>query len=262
MRIGNIKVYGVIYKITNKVNDKVYIGQTTRKNGFKGRYSAKGDGIERVYKYHVRQKRNGESCNEHLLKSIEKYGLENFEVCEIFDMAFSKEELNIKEEVYIQLYNSIDRKNGYNFKEGGNNNKYSDDSKVKEGVRVVCLNDGKIFKSKQEACDHYKIPVRYINNSMHKKFYSDYRNFKYLRFKKLKRKLDESEKFCACCGCLFKLRDISKLKYKFKKRVYSKNTKYCEKCRDRKYRETKDKDKDNDFGMKIFYIYKKQQREC
>ena len=28
-KIGNLEVYGVIYKITNKVNSKCYIGQTT-----------------------------------------------------------------------------------------------------------------------------------------------------------------------------------------------------------------------------------------
>lgn len=36
MKIGNLEVYGVIYKITNKVNNKVYIGQTVL--GFKKRY--------------------------------------------------------------------------------------------------------------------------------------------------------------------------------------------------------------------------------
>ena len=41
----------IVYKITNKVNNKVYIGITSRKNGFKGRYSSKGKGIERVYNF-------------------------------------------------------------------------------------------------------------------------------------------------------------------------------------------------------------------
>lgn len=41
MKIGNIEAYGIIYKIENLINKKVYIGQTTRNNGFKGRYNAK-----------------------------------------------------------------------------------------------------------------------------------------------------------------------------------------------------------------------------
>ena len=36
MKIGNLEVYGVIYKITNKINRKIYIGQTIE--GFKKRY--------------------------------------------------------------------------------------------------------------------------------------------------------------------------------------------------------------------------------
>ena len=57
------------------------------------------------------------SYNEHLLRSIEKYGFEAFEVNKCLDYAFSLEELNIKEKVYIQLYNSL--KNGYNETLGG-----------------------------------------------------------------------------------------------------------------------------------------------
>jgi len=104
MKIGNLEVYGIIYKITNIINDKVYIGQTTRENGFDGRYYCKGKGIERVYKYHKNSKERFDDYNEHLLNSIEKYGFNSFEVNEIFDIAFSKEELNIKEKCSVLLY--------------------------------------------------------------------------------------------------------------------------------------------------------------
>ena len=55
MKINNLEVYGVIYKITNKVNNKVYIGQTTR--CFNKRYDSKGVGVERVYNYHTKNKK-------------------------------------------------------------------------------------------------------------------------------------------------------------------------------------------------------------
>ena len=117
MKVGNLEVYGVIYKITNKINGKSYIGQTTR--GFNGRYQAKGEGIERVYNYHNYYKSNNSqgSCNFHLLSSIEKYGFENFYVNKVFDVAFSKEELDIKEIMHISLFNCIE--NGYNSLVGG-----------------------------------------------------------------------------------------------------------------------------------------------
>lgn len=117
MKVGNLEVYGVIYKITNKINGKVYIGQTTR--GFDSRYWAKGEGIERVYNYHLYYKNRGDKkqYNLHILESIEKHGFKNFNVNKVFDVAFSKEELDIKEISYIRLFNSV--ANGYNICEGG-----------------------------------------------------------------------------------------------------------------------------------------------
>jgi hypothetical protein len=97
MKIGNLEIYGVIYKIKNKINDKYYIGQTADKRGFNGRYHCTGVGIERVYNYHSKRRYDNTFYNEHLLRSMEKYGLEEFEVTEIVDIAFSKEELDIKE---------------------------------------------------------------------------------------------------------------------------------------------------------------------
>ena len=115
MKIGNIECYGIIYKITNIINNKCYIGQTTI--GYNKRYKAKGNGIERIYYHNIHCKNNNRYYNNHLIKSIEKYGFNAFEVIEIFDIAFSKKELDIKEKHYIKQFNSIS--NGYNHVEGG-----------------------------------------------------------------------------------------------------------------------------------------------
>ncbi|MBS5307762.1 hypothetical protein [Clostridium sp.] len=255
MKIGNLEVYGVIYKIINLTNRKVYIGQTTRENGFNGRYGFKGQGIERVYNYYEYKRNNQQTYNYHLLNSIKKYGFESFDVIEVLDIAFSQIELDIKEYIYIKRYNSTNRNFGYNSKEGGSNGKHSENSKCKIGNLVVCVNDGKIFKSKTEASLYYNVPVHYINKASQKNFYSNYNNYEYLRFKELKRNLKENEKICACCGIYFKLSYFKKSKRKDAPKIYNKSRKFCDKCKDEKHRKSKDKNKNNDYGMNIFYKY-------
>lgn len=121
-------IYGFIYLIRNNINNKVYIGQTV--NGFKKRYSFHGKGIERVYKHHEHlREKHSESCNYHLLSSIEKYGINNFYVDEEFDIAYSKEELDKLEDMYIKIYNSTDCKCGYNRKFGGSHGKLTIEQK-------------------------------------------------------------------------------------------------------------------------------------
>ena len=120
MKIGNLEVYGIIYKIVNKINNKVYIGQTIMKKGFYGRYQYTGKSdIERVYRYHKKRKDKNKSYSQHLINSIEKYGFNSFEVCVLLDVAFSNEELNIKEQCWISIFNSLN--NGYNKNLGGFN---------------------------------------------------------------------------------------------------------------------------------------------
>ena len=46
--MSDLKIYGVIYKITNIKNNKVYIGQTTQSFGKRYSYSSDID-IEKIY---------------------------------------------------------------------------------------------------------------------------------------------------------------------------------------------------------------------
>lgn len=115
--IDGKEYYGIIYKIENIITHDVYIGQTTSSRGFNGRYDYKGTGIERVYNYLLSKARQGLDYNQHLFRSIKKYGLDAFVVDEIFDTADNKDELNEKERHYIEKFNSF--KNGYNRSIGG-----------------------------------------------------------------------------------------------------------------------------------------------
>ena len=97
-----------IYKITNIQNNKVYIGQTIRP--IKDRLNRHiNDALHNI-------------LDTHFARAIRKYGKESFIIEEI-DTASSQEELNQKEQYWIQYYNAtID---GYNetdaiYKCGGN----------------------------------------------------------------------------------------------------------------------------------------------
>ena len=91
----------IIYKITNKLNNKIYIGQTIRS-------------LEERFLEHKRCKKDF-----YLHNSIRKYGEENF-TAEIIDYADSRDELNEKEAYWIKFYQSDIE--GYNMKPGGSYN--------------------------------------------------------------------------------------------------------------------------------------------
>lgn len=90
-----------IYKLTNKINHKCYIGQTTR--------TVK----ERIAEHFSRSSK----CIK-LQKAISKYGRDNF-IVETIDSAQNIEELNKKESDWIHFCDSIN--NGYNLVCTGDN---------------------------------------------------------------------------------------------------------------------------------------------
>lgn len=104
-------IYGIVYKITNNVNGKVYIGQTIRPLS------------ERMSQHKCCM--NG-SSNSYLYKSMRKYGWDNF-TWEIVCECSCREELNSKEIEYITLHESHrTRGKGYNLTKGGDFNPMSD----------------------------------------------------------------------------------------------------------------------------------------
>ena len=115
----------IIYKITNNINGKVYIGQTIRT-------------LDERIREHKRFKKSLIS------KAFRKYGFKNF-IFEIIDNADSIEELNDKECKWIKLYNCIVPL-GYNQCEGGGNTlgfHHREDSKSKMSVNKANKKTGK-----------------------------------------------------------------------------------------------------------------------
>src|ERR1700722_15383875 len=94
--------FGIIYKLTNNINGKVYIGQTTR---------------EMDVRVNEHFNHSGKQCR-YLKSAIQKYGKENF-VPVLLDTADSKSDLDLKEIGYIEFYKSDDSNFGYNLTKGG-----------------------------------------------------------------------------------------------------------------------------------------------
>ena len=91
-----MKEYGYIYKTTNLINNRVYIGQ------HKGRFDADYLGSGKYLKH-----------------SIIKNGKQNFKVIPLV-YAFSQEELNRLEIYYISFYRiNLGKDNLYNISDGG-----------------------------------------------------------------------------------------------------------------------------------------------
>lgn len=104
---------GVIYKITNLINGKIYIGQTVVTE-------------PQRWQAHIWNAYNNPTNDcIYLCNAIKKYGRKNFKR-EILEEVDTLEELNNREIFYIQKYNSTDPKIGYNIcLGGGGHTKYS-----------------------------------------------------------------------------------------------------------------------------------------
>lgn len=109
----------IIYKITNKTNSKVYIGQTIYTLNYRKNQ-------------HLKCARNYIDNCRLLNNALRKYDLDNF-TWEVIDRASTQEELNKLEIYYINLYDSMNRSKGYNLTSGGRKPILSEETKKKIG---------------------------------------------------------------------------------------------------------------------------------
>lgn len=109
----------LIYRITNKTNGMIYIGQT----------------IQPLYKRWQDHCRGDKQPEGYLHRSIQKYGKESFLIEEI-DSAKTLEGLNALEEFYIKKFNSISP-HGYNLLPGGLNRKAHPETREKIRQKLI-----------------------------------------------------------------------------------------------------------------------------
>lgn len=110
-----MKRIGCIYKITNKNNNMIYIGQTC-------------NSIEVRFRQHLIDTRS----KRRLSFAFKKYGKESFSIEEIY-VCFSKEEMNRSESEFILQYNSL-HPHGYNYRVGDNRSFISDETRNKMSI--------------------------------------------------------------------------------------------------------------------------------
>jgi len=95
----------LIYKATNSINGKSYIGQTAKPS------------IEPRKNKHFKNAFK-DLTQTHFYRALRKYGKDNF-TWEILCYCNTKEELNQKEIYYIEYFQSMSFQNGYNMTKGG-----------------------------------------------------------------------------------------------------------------------------------------------
>ena len=110
----------IIYKITNLINNKIYIGLTTTE------LKVRWDNHRHCVKNDPR----------HLYCSMRKYGVENF-IIEQIDSADDIIKLGELERYYIEKYNSQDPNIGYNLSAGGQTSQLDDNGRARLTLKEV-----------------------------------------------------------------------------------------------------------------------------
>lgn len=137
-----------VYMHRNKINNKIYVGQTCTKPEYRWR---NGEGYK---------------TSSHFYNSIKKYGWNNFEHIILKD-GLSLQEADFWECYYIDLYNTTNQDKGYNLRGGGHkgflytekaiksanaNKSYKMGEEHPNSKKVKCKETGDVFGSIADAC--------------------------------------------------------------------------------------------------------------
>ena len=110
----------LIYKITNLINKKLYIGLTTCP-------------LQERWNNHKRCAKNDP---RHLYRAMRKYGIENFKI-EVVEETDSLQKLSELEDYYINLYDSRNPDIGYNLAAGGQTNQLDANGRARLSLKEV-----------------------------------------------------------------------------------------------------------------------------
>jgi group I intron endonuclease len=161
----------IIYKVTNKINNKIYIGKTIRS-------------------LVIRRKEHEKSNNKMRMifhKALKKYGIENFDL-EIIDTAIAHQELCERERYWIKKLNSRDTNIGYNITEGGEiGDTLSNNPNKSEIIRKMSETMLELYKKHPERKLELSKKLSGKNNPMYGKSYHTHGLINYAKFRKNKK---------------------------------------------------------------------------
>lgn len=164
---------GYIYKITNDVNNKVYIGQTKRS-------------LDKRWEEHKKYALEEDSQTK-FYNAIKEIGVEHFELS-LIEQVDSLQERNEREKYWITFYNSFE--NGYNSTRGGGCFEWDGASKQELYDKIIELRlEGKTYDDicnnlhcgrkvvadalkEKELLNHYCVPlskIEYIKSLLQQK---------------------------------------------------------------------------------------------
>lgn len=128
--VSRNKLIMIIYKSTNLINAKIYIGQSMHNNRS---YFGSGALIK---------------------KAVKKYGKQNF-IKEVLQECNTIEELDLRERIWIKYYNSTNREIGYNLQLGGNA-KHGCAPETREKLSLINIGKKHTEETKKKIGEHSK----------------------------------------------------------------------------------------------------------
>lgn len=135
---------GFIYKVTNKINNKVYVGKTC-------------ESIEKRFMEHIQEAKTNDK-NRPFHKALNKYGSENFYIEQLEEIESNK--LDEREKYWIQKENSyigFQNSNGYNATLGG-------DGALTYDYRLI-IEDYLLTKSKTQTAKNFNCCVETVTKA-------------------------------------------------------------------------------------------------
>lgn len=134
---GQNKNIFIIYSIINKINGKIYIGKT-----FQAFYKRMGQHKKSFFS----------NKNTYLIRTVQKYGIENFDI-KIIESFYNFDDLKLqyREDFWIKFYNTRNSEFGYNCKNNNpdeNGHCFNDEIRIKQSI------------SRKKYCDNPEVRIK------------------------------------------------------------------------------------------------------